>query len=155
MAVSNVAIRAASNTLDKYVEKDLVDYLQSHLDRYLKAQTIVKKIQTKKFKDSLAKYFMAHITSKHQHPHTAVETYMKDMVIETCMIYSLDHRAVQGMAVSNDSIASAIVGLADYELKASPFPADIQLDECTDVSGRCMLVLHVRYMHKSGRLMKW
>ena len=157
MAASNVAIRAALKTLDKYVKKDLVDYLQSHLDRYLKTQTIARKFRTKKFKEALAKYFMAHITSKHKLPHTAAETYLKEAMIGLCMICDSDLRAVRGMPVSNESIASAIHSLADYvekdlitELKESPFSVSIQFDESTDVSGRCMLVLHIRYMHKNG-----
>jgi len=33
------------------------------------------------------------------------------------------------------------------ELKASPFPVSIQLDESTDVSQCAQLLVYVRYMH--------
>ena len=33
------------------------------------------------------------------------------------------------------------------ELKASPFPFSMQLDESTDVSQCAQLLVHVRYMH--------
>jgi len=103
-----------------------------------------------------ASYKVAYRVAQENKPHTIEETLVKPCALEmTELVYGTEHKKkLETAPLSNDTINSRIADISDNileqvmeELKASPFPFSIQLDESTDVSQCAQLLAYVRYMH--------
>jgi len=74
-------------------------------------------------------------------------------MVEIVMWYKR-RKALESVPLSNDTIQSRITDISANilkqvieELKTSPFPFSMQLDESSDISNCCQLLVFVRYVH--------
>ncbi|XP_046861512.1 protein ZBED8-like [Xenia sp. Carnegie-2017] len=103
-----------------------------------------------------ASYKVAYRIAKAKKAHTIGETLIKPCALEmTELVCGTEQRKkLEAVSLSNDTISSRIIDISNNilkqvmeELKASPFPFSMQLDESTDVSQCAQLLVYVRYMH--------
>jgi len=103
-----------------------------------------------------ASYKVAYCIAKEKKPHTIGETWVKPCALEMNEPFcGTEHRKkLEAVPLSNDAINLRITDISNdileqvmEELKASPFPFSVQLDESTDVSQCAQLLAYVRYMH--------
>ncbi|GFT76191.1 protein ZBED8 [Nephila pilipes] len=102
-----------------------------------------------------ASFRVAYRIAKSKKPHTIGETLIKPCALEMVeLVCGLEQRKkLEAIPLSNDVIQSRIVEISCNilkqiinELKASPFPFSMQLDETTDISNCSQLLLFVRYV---------
>ncbi|GFS82095.1 protein ZBED8 [Nephila pilipes] len=98
---------------------------------------------------------VAYRFAKSKKPHTIGETLIKPCALEMVeLVCGLEQRKkLEAIPLSNDVIQSRIVEISCNilkqiinELKASPFPFSMQLDETTDISNCSQLLVFVRYV---------
>lgn len=136
---------------------DSVESFRYKKARFEKGGTLPKLGFIKTQKPCLeASYKVAYRIAKEKKPHTIGETLVKPCALEmTELVCGIEHRKkLEAVSLSNDTINSRITDISDNvlkqvmeELKASPFPFSIQLDESTDVSQCAQLLAYVRYVH--------
>ncbi|GFT06573.1 protein ZBED8 [Nephila pilipes] len=102
-----------------------------------------------------ASFRVAYRIAKSKKPHTIGETLIKPCALEMVeLVCGLEQRKkLEAIPLSNDVIQSRIVEISCNilkqiinELKASPFPFSMQLDETTDISNCSQLLVFVRYV---------
>ncbi|GFU03693.1 protein ZBED8 [Nephila pilipes] len=102
-----------------------------------------------------ASFRVAYRIEKSKKPHTIGETLIKPYALEIVeLVCGLEQRKkLEAIPLSNDVIQSRIVEISCNilkqiinELKASPFPFSMQLDETTDISNCSHLLVFVRYV---------
>ncbi|GFS28299.1 protein ZBED8 [Nephila pilipes] len=102
-----------------------------------------------------ASFRVAYRIAKSKKPHTIGETLIKPCALEMVeLVCGLEQRKkLEAIPFSNDVIQSRIVEISCNilkqiinELKASPFPFSMQLDETTDISNCSQLLVFVRYV---------
>ena len=136
---------------------DSVDSFRSKKARFEKSGTLPKFGFIKTQKPCLeASYKVAYRIAKEKKAHTIGETLIKPCALEmTELVCGTEQRKkLEAVSLSNDTISSRIIDISNNilkqvmeELKASPFPFSMQLDESTDVSQCAQLLVYVRYMH--------
>ena len=136
---------------------DSVDSFRSKKARFEKSGTLPKFGFIKTQKPCLeASYKVAYRIAKEKKAHTIGETFIKPCALEmTELVCGTEQRKkLEAVSLSNDTISSRIIDISNNilkqvmeELKASPFPFSMQLDESTDVSQCAQLLVFVRYMH--------
>ena len=136
---------------------DSVDFFRSKKARFEKSGTLPKFGFIKTQKPCLeASYKVAYRIAKEKKAHTIGETLIKPCALEmTELVCGTEQRKkLEAVSLSNDTISSRIIDISNNilkqvmeELKASPFPFSMQLDESTDVSQCAQLLVYVRYMH--------
>jgi hypothetical protein len=103
-----------------------------------------------------ASYKVAYRIAKQKKPHTIGETLVKPCALEIVeLVCGLEQKKkIEAVPLSNDTIRSRIADMSSNilkqvmdELRSSPFPFGIQLDETTDVSQCSQLLVFVRYVH--------
>ena len=139
---------------------DSVESFPSKNVRFEKSGTLPKFGFIKTQKPCLeASYKVAYSIAKEKKPHTIGETLVKPCALEmTELVCGIEHRKkLEAIPLSNDTINCRIYDISNNileqvmeELKASPFPFSMQLDESTNVSQRAQLLAYVRYMHADG-----
>lgn len=102
-----------------------------------------------------ASFRVAYRIAKSKKPHTIGETLIKPCALEMVeLVCGLEQRKkLEAIPLSKDVIHSRIVEISCNilkqiidELKASPFPFSMQLDETTDISNCSQLLVFVRYV---------
>ena len=136
---------------------DSVESFRSKKVRFEKSGTLPKFGFIKTQKPCLeASYKVAYRIAKEKKPHTIGETLVKPFALEmTELVCGIEHRKkLKAIPLSNDTIKCRINDVSNNileqvmeELKASPFPFSMQLDESTYVSQCAQLLAYVRYMH--------
>ena len=136
---------------------DSVESFRSKKVRFEKSGTLPKFGFIKTQKPCLeASHKVAYRIAKEKKPHTIGETMVKPCALEmTELVCGIKHRKkLKAILLSNDTINCRINDIFNNileqvmeELKASPFPFSMQLDESTDVSQCAQLLAYVRYMH--------
>ncbi|GFT23536.1 protein ZBED8 [Nephila pilipes] len=100
-----------------------------------------------------ASFRVAYRIAKSKKPHTIGETLIKPCALEMVeLVCGLEQRKkLEAIPLSNDVIQSRIVEISCNilkqiinELKASPFPFSMQLDETTDILNCSQLLVFVR-----------
>ena len=136
---------------------DSIDELRTKKARFEKAGTLPKLgfITTQKpFVE--ASYKVAYRIAKQKKPHTIGETLIKPCVLEMVEIVcdTKERKALESVPLSNDTIQSRIADISANilkqvmeELKTTPFPFSLQLDESSDISNCCQLLVFIRYVH--------
>ena len=136
---------------------DKIDQLRMKKARFEKAGTLPKLgfITTQKpFVE--ASYKVAYRIAKQKKTHTIGETLIKPCVLEMVEIVcgKKERKALESVPLSNDTIQSRITDISANilkqvmeELKTTPFPFSMQLDESSDISNCCQLLVFVRYVH--------
>ena len=103
-----------------------------------------------------ASYKIAYRVAKENKPHTIAENLIKPCLLDTMDIFfgEKDKEEISKIPLSNSTIHSRITDMSNNmlhqlmrELKESSFPTSLQLDESTDVSHCCQLLVFVRYVH--------
>jgi len=140
---------------------DSVESFRCKKARFEKGGTLPKFGFIKTQKPCLeASYKVASRIAKEKKPHTIGETLVKPCALEmTELVCGTEHRKKhEADPLSNDTIKSRITDISNNileqvmeELKASPFPFSIQLDETTDVSQCAQLLAYVGYMHADAK----
>lgn len=135
--------------------KDL-DYFTKKKAQFSKSGTLPKLgFSTPKKPLVEASYKVAYRIAKSKKPHNIGETLIKPCALEMVeLVCGLEQRKkLEAIPLSNDVIHSRIVEISCNilkqiidELKTSPFPFSIQLDETTDISNCSQLLVFVRYI---------
>lgn len=141
--------------------KDSIDVFKQKRARFLAAGTLPKLGFSSSQKPALeASFKVAYLIAKNKKPHTIGETLVKPCALEMVklMCGHQQMKQVKQVPLSNDTIHSRIGDMAAdileqvvSEMRSSPFPVSMQLDESTDVAQCSQLLVFVRYVH-SGLL---
>ena len=103
-----------------------------------------------------ASYKVAYRTATEKKPHTIGKTLVKSCALEMTELFCVIERRkkLEAVPLSNGTINCRIKDISNNileqvmeELKASPFPFSMQLDESIDVSQCAHFLAYVRYMH--------
>ena len=102
---------------------------------------------------ALKSYKVAYRIAKEKKAHTIGETLIKPCALEmTDGMWQEQRKKLEAVSLSNDTISSRIIDISNNilkqvmeELKASPFPFSMQLDESTDVSQCAQLLVYALY----------
>ena len=132
---------------------DGVDSFRSKKVRFEKSETLPKFGFVKTQKPCVeASYKVAYHIAKEKKAHTIGETLIKPCALEmTELVCGTEQRKkLEAIPSSNDPVRSRIIDISNNileqvmeELKASPFPFSMQLDESTDVSQCAQLLVYV------------
>ena len=102
-----------------------------------------------------ASYQVAYLVAKSKKPHTIAKELTKPCALEMAktVLGQEAARKLQQVSLSNDVIRNQIVDMSDdileqvvVDIKASPVKISLQVDESTDVSNCCQLLVLVRYV---------
>lgn len=139
---------------------DALAVLQQKKARFEKDRPLSEQELLQKEKPLLeASYKVAHLIAKNKKPHTIGETLIKPCALEMVeLVCGTEQRMeIAKIPLSNDVIHSRIEDMSTdivqqviRELKESPLPFSMQLDESTDVAQYSQLLVFVRYVNKDS-----
>lgn len=102
-----------------------------------------------------ASYKVAYRIAQQKKSHTMGETLIKPCALEMVELVCgvKERKKLESVPLSNDIIHSRIIDISANilkqvmeELKVTPFPFSMQLDESSDISNCCQLLVFVRYV---------
>lgn len=155
-----VKLREHQEKLHPDSAKEGLDALKQKKARFHASGTLPKLGFSATQKPTLeASYKVAYLIAKDKKPHTIGETLVKPCALEMVeLVCGKQHRKeIENIPLSNNVIQSRIHDMSlDLtqqvltELKASPHPYSMQLDETTDVAQCSQLLVFVRYVHSGS-----
>ena len=90
-------------------------------------------------------------------PYVAAENFLFPWGKDLLKALKCDPSIIDAVAKSAKTMKTSTVQIQDHlkeklirEIKSSPFPVHIQVDDSTDITKQCNVVVHVRFMHKKG-----